>query len=118
GAEPFHQGGGVYPGGAGGFGQGPGPGRVGQPLSDGVQQLVVGVHTGSSHGVSKSRLPNSGKAVSEQRSDATCRGAPVRAPDEPPMPSIGLPVSRTSRTAPSRKSASNFLRVSAIAILL
>jgi hypothetical protein len=31
---------------------------------------------------------------------------------------IGLPVSRTSRTAPSRKSASNFLRVSAIAILL
>jgi putative transposase len=31
---------------------------------------------------------------------------------------IGLPVSRTSRTAPSRKSASNFLRVSPIAILL
>src|SRR5207248_39836 len=31
---------------------------------------------------------------------------------------IGLPVSRTSRTAPSRKSASNFLRVSPIAISL
>jgi len=31
---------------------------------------------------------------------------------------IGLPVSRTSRTAPSLKSRSNFLRVSAIAILL
>src|SRR5205814_8758714 len=31
---------------------------------------------------------------------------------------IGLPVSRTSRPAPSRKSASNFLRVSAIAVLL
>ena len=31
---------------------------------------------------------------------------------------IGLAVSRTSRTAPSRKSASNFLRVSAIAVLL
>src|SRR5205814_9304848 len=31
---------------------------------------------------------------------------------------IGLPVSRTSRTAPSRKSRSNFLRVSAIAVLL
>src|SRR5690242_4711286 len=31
---------------------------------------------------------------------------------------IGLPVSRTSRTAPSRKSVSNFLRVSAIAVLL
>ena len=31
---------------------------------------------------------------------------------------IGLPVSRTSWTAPSRKSASNFLRVSAIAVLL
>src|SRR6266536_1236864 len=30
---------------------------------------------------------------------------------------IGLPVSRTSRTAPSRKSRSNFLRVSAIAYL-
>src|SRR5690348_8673280 len=29
---------------------------------------------------------------------------------------IGLPVSRTSRTAPSRKSLSNFLRVSAIAL--
>jgi hypothetical protein len=31
---------------------------------------------------------------------------------------IGFPVSRTSRTAPSLKSASNFLRVSAIAVLL
>src|SRR5690242_4069185 len=31
---------------------------------------------------------------------------------------IGLPVSRTSRTAPSRKSLPNFLRVSAIAYLL
>src|SRR5262249_24401862 len=31
---------------------------------------------------------------------------------------IGLPVSSTSRAAPSRKSTSNFLRVSAIAILL
>jgi hypothetical protein len=30
---------------------------------------------------------------------------------------IGLPVSLTSRTAPSRKSGSNFLRVSAIAVL-
>jgi hypothetical protein len=29
-----------------------------------------------------------------------------------------LPVSRTSRTAPSRKSRSNFLRVSPIAYLL
>ena len=31
---------------------------------------------------------------------------------------IGLPVSRTSRTAPSRKSASSFLHVFAIAVLL
>src|SRR5512142_887839 len=43
-------------------------------------------------------------ALVDPRSRATC--------------AIGLPVSRTSRTAPSRKSLSNFLRVSAIGELL
>src|SRR5205823_5008929 len=69
---------------------------------------------------SSARSPSSSAPLPSPRRRASAftqlPSVPALIPRSRATCAIGLPVSRTSRTAPSRKSRSNFLRVSPIAI--